>query len=356
MLARRFRRTGDIDGFHIAIKHSEQALATTPQDHPGRPTVFNNLVVEFFQKFQELGDLEDLQKAITHGDQARAATPQDHPRQASSCLHMGQCLELRSKILNCSEDINESLPLYQEACDCHTSPPRDRISASRRAASILFSTGQFHESSTLLERAVGLMPSVNLRLLNRDDQQHILSDLEGLSSSAASMALCAGREAYHSLQLLELGQGIIMGFTIDSRSEFSELEMDHPLELRQFNRLRAEIDSPIDGINGASFEPPDQAQNRVGSRHWDAVKQMDVILDRIRTFPGYCGFLLPPPPEDLMKLAEIGPLVVVNCTPYRSDAIIVTTSGITSLELRKLKYEETTRWMTQFGGFGAGGS
>ncbi|CUS06709.1 unnamed protein product, partial [Tuber aestivum] len=126
------------------------------------------------------------------------------------------------------------------------------------------------------------------------------------------MALCAGREAYHSLQLLELGRGIIMGFTIDPRSEFSELGKDH------------------------RFERPDQAQNRVGSRHWDAVKEMDVILDRIRTFPGYCGFLLPPPLEDLMKLAENGPLVVFNCTPHRSDAIIVTTSGITSLELQKL--------------------
>lgn len=41
-----------------------------------------------------------------------------------------------------------------------------------------------------------------------------------------------------------------------------------------------------------------------------------------------------------MKVAEYGPIVVVNATRFRSDAIIVTTSAIKALALPRLLYEE----------------
>ncbi|CUS11438.1 unnamed protein product, partial [Tuber aestivum] len=175
------------------------------------------------------------------------------------------------------------------------SPPRTRIQAARRAAYLLYSGGKYYESSSILEDAVSLMPSVNLRLLQRDDQQHILSELSGLASAAASMALQAGRKAYHSLKLLELGRGIIIGFAIDSRSEHASA-------------------SYLDMTDSCS----------------------------------------PPPQDALMEIARNGPIIIFNSTSYRSDATIVTTSAITSLELPKLNYEKAIEWMEKLANFGKG--
>ncbi|CUS11103.1 unnamed protein product, partial [Tuber aestivum] len=221
-------------------------------------------------------------------------------------------------------------------------------------ASLLYSAGNFGESISILEDAVNLIPSVDLRFLKRDDQQHMLSKISGLASIAASVALQAGRSAYDGLKILELGRGIIMGILIDSRSDVSDLKTDHPLTFARFHRLRVEIDSPADGINNTSGETPNKCQNSVISRRWDAVNEMEETLRYIRSLPGYAGFLLPPSQDALMKMATNGPIVVFNCTAYRSDAIIVTTSAITSLHLQKLKYEETSRRMKQLASFGGG--
>ncbi|CUS09068.1 unnamed protein product, partial [Tuber aestivum] len=144
-----------------------------------------------------------------------------------------------------------------------------------------------------------------------------------------------------------------MGFSIDARSEASDLKTDHPLVFEQFNSLRVEIDSEID-INCASGETPEQRQPHAISRRYEAVNEMEEILKHIRSLPGYDGFLLPPPPDALMRMATNGPIVVFNSTFYRSDAIIVTTSAITSLELPKLSYDDTVSRMNQLASFGVG--
>ncbi|CUS09956.1 unnamed protein product, partial [Tuber aestivum] len=349
-----FERMGDLGDLQNAIKYGEEALAATPQDHPDRAGRHRSLGIMLSTRFERMGDPGDLHEAIKHGEEALAATPQDHPQRAGICTILGGLFESRFSRLHSSEDFEKGLSLYYEAYDCRTSPPRNRIHAARKAASLQYLARNFPESSSSLEDAVNLMPSVDLRFLKRDDQQHILSELSGLASIAASMALQAGRDAYHGLKLLELGRGIIMGFSIDARSEASDLETDHPLLFAQFDSIRAEIDSSIEGTNRTIDEPPDQHQKRVISRRWEAVNEMEKILKHIRGLPGYGGFLLPPPRDALMRMATNGPIVVFNSSSYRSDAIIVTTSAITSLELPKLSYEETTRRMSQLASFGGG--
>ncbi|CUS09066.1 unnamed protein product, partial [Tuber aestivum] len=353
-LSMRFERIGDLGDIQKAIQHGEKALVATPQDHPERAAMHNSLGCVFFRKFARIGDLGDLQKAIEQHEKAAATTPRDHPHYSSMCSALAALLGSTFPPLQSPLDFNKSLRLYHEAYHCRTSPPRMRIHAARRAAALLYSARKFPESSSILEGAVNLMPSVDLRFLSRDDQQHILSKTFGLASVAASMALQAGIDAYHGLKLLELGRGIIIGFSIDARSEVSDLKTDHPLIFAQFNSLRVEIDSPVDSINYASDETTGQRQTRAISRRYEAVTEMEEILKHIRSLPGYDEFLLPPPQDALMKMAANGPIVVFNSTTYRSDAIIVTTSAITSLELPKLSYDESFSRMTQLASFGGG--
>ncbi|RPA89357.1 hypothetical protein L873DRAFT_1832020 [Choiromyces venosus 120613-1] len=307
-------RIGDLDDLQKAIKHAEAALAATPGNHPGRAGIYNNLGTMFSTRFERTGDIDDLQKAIKHTEAALAAIPRDHPNRAKIYNNLGSYF-------------NECLRLDP--------------------AHLLCSAGRFHESGSILEDAIHLMPSVNLQLLKRDDQQHILSGLSGLAS--------AGREPYHSLKLLELGRGIIMGFAIDSRSEVSDLKADHRVEFDQYHRLRVEINSPIDETTCTGDETQNQSRTSDISRRWDAFKEMEAVLTHIRSLPGYGGFLLPPSEDALVNMATTGPIVVFNSTPYRSDAIIVTTTAITSLELPNLDYKETGDWMTKLANFGGSG-
>ncbi|RPA89356.1 TPR-like protein [Choiromyces venosus 120613-1] len=332
-LSARFERIGDLDDLQKAIKHTEAALAATPRDHPDRAAIYSNLGTMFSARFERIGDLDDLQKAIKHTEVAVAATPGDHPDRAGRYNNLGGCFESRYLWTHSAEDFNECLRLYHEAWHCRISPPRYRIHAARSAAHLLCSAGRFHESSPVLEDAIQLMPT----------------------STAASVALLAGREAYHSLKLLELGRGIIMGFAIDSKSEVSDLKTDHRFEFDEYHRLRVEINSPIDETIRTRDETQNQSRTSGISRRLDAFKEMEAVLTFIRSLPGYGGFLLPPSEEALKNIAKSGPIVVFNSTPYRSDAIIVTTTAMTSLELPNLDYRETGDWMRKLAGFRGSG-
>ncbi|CUS11113.1 unnamed protein product, partial [Tuber aestivum] len=354
LLSKRYERIGDLGDLQKAINYGGYAVTATPQDHPHRAIWQNNLAVWLFARYKLIGVLGDFQNAIQHSEEALAATPPDNPSRAGVCTILGGLLESKFSRLQCENDSNRSLRLYIEAHDCRASPPIVRIRAARKAASLLYSAEKFLESISILEDAVNLMPNVDLRFLNRDDQQHRLSELSGLASIAASVALQAGRGAYHSLKLLELGRGIIMGFLIDSRSDVSDLKTDHPVLFGQFQSLRLEIDSPIDEINCVTDQAPHEIQNRAISRRWEAAYELVEVLEHIRSLPGYEEFLLPPSQGAMMKMAANGPIVVFNSTAYRSDVVIVTASSITSLELPKLSYNETVNRMKELTSFGGG--
>lgn len=124
-----------------------------------------------------------------------------------------------------------------------------------------------------------------------------------------------------------------MGLAIDCRSDLSELQAKNPDSFDKFNRLRIEIDSPLTKIPGEFYQSTVEDSRR---RRVQATREIDETLACIRKLPGFKRFQLPPRSEDLVKMAVEGPIVIFNTTELRSDAIIVTSSGIESLVLPRL--------------------
>lgn len=175
-----------------------------------------------------------------------------------------------------------------------------------------------------------------------------------------------GKSAYHALKLLELSRGIIMGHSIDCRGDLSDLKETDPKLYNTFDELRIEIDTPLSTSCDDLFEthPPnlqlpeqaaahdhdgvlakkirDRTQDK--KRREEAIEKMEQTIAKIRNLPGHEGFQLPPSAEQLMSMAENGPIVVFISTTIRSDAIIVTRSTINSIALPKLLHHEIPKW------------
>ncbi|KAF7789473.1 hypothetical protein EIP86_000419 [Pleurotus ostreatoroseus] len=62
--------------------------------------------------------------------------------------------------------------------------------------------------------------------------------------------------------------------------------------------------------------------NRMRLLH-DATSRWNNVVERIRRIRGWSNFLLPSPFADLQKAAAAGPVVIVNVSAYRCDAIII---------------------------------
>ncbi|KAL0631832.1 hypothetical protein Q9L58_009294 [Maublancomyces gigas] len=342
------RRNKDLE---LAIKRGEEALAATTPETPSRAGIWNNLGTMFQTKYEQaqevaLEDIEslrDIEKAIGFREEALNATPPDHPFRAAMLNNLADLLRIRYQQNHSDnlDDFQRSICLNREAWHCKLSPPRDRITGARVAAVLLATPGNWQESSTLLEDAVRLLPNVSPRFLERDDQEHTLSDFTRLAADAASTALQAGAEASHALRLLELGRGVIMGLLIDCRIDLSEsrLQVENSEFFDKFNRLRTQIDSPLVTMPEGLADPHTRRQRL------QEIHELEEILTHIRQLPSFEGFLLPPRSEDLMSMAGEGPIVILNSTVYRSDAIIVTISGIKALELPGLLFKDVTERM-----------
>ena len=68
-----------MEDLDCAIDTNEQAVESTPVEHPDRVVWLNNLGYALQRRFDRMGLMEDLDHAIETNDQAVKSTPVDHP-------------------------------------------------------------------------------------------------------------------------------------------------------------------------------------------------------------------------------------------------------------------------------------
>jgi hypothetical protein len=91
---------------------------------------------------------------------------------------------------------------------------------------------------------------------------------------------------------------------------------------------------------GGNLETSWQAR---ASRRYEARKEFDKVLAKIQKMPGFEDFLLPPSEAEIKATARCGPIVVINVSKRRCDALLVEPRQIRALPLTRLSIEEVER-------------
>ena len=78
-----------MDDLDRAIMTNEQAVESTPDDHPNRAGCLNNLGIALQSRFERTGSMDDLDRAIVTNEQAVESTPDDHPDRAGMLNNLG---------------------------------------------------------------------------------------------------------------------------------------------------------------------------------------------------------------------------------------------------------------------------
>lgn len=168
--------------------------------------------------------------------------------------------------------------------------------------------------------------------LQNTDKRHLLTAAVGIASDAAAIAIHANRDPIEAIKLLETGRGVIAG-TLFDQSDASALEKQHAELARSFKNLRRQLNAlaPVGSLG--SVEYLIAAGEADGLRRCMAERQLAAVLAKIRTQPGFDRFLLSASEADMLDTARCGPIIVINVSSYRRDALIIEHSGIRLLEL-----------------------
>jgi Tfp pilus assembly protein PilF len=349
----RYRAGRAEDDLTEAAAAARSAVAGTPGGHPNlieRLSLLADVLDSRYLIHPEPAMLDELIRAA---DGAAAATTPGHRNWAATADLAARSLALRALQTGNPAELSTAMTRFREVATSDLAGTSERIVAAWRWAATQLAAGGVVAALEPLRLAVGLLPQAARRSLPRDDQERPLSLFAGRASSAAACALEAG-DSELAVQLLEQGRGVLLGQALDTRGDLTALREQHPGLAAEFTRLRDLLDpGPLDPASrltpAGPAEPPPLTAAGTGAQQRHAIAaQWDTLLADVRSRPGFERFLLAPTVAELRARCTAGPVVIVNLSEFRCDALILTADGLTVVPLPGVSLAEVTALAEKF--------
>jgi CHAT domain len=350
----RYQAARDAADLTAAADTARSAFAATPADHPNRAQRAMLLADVLWCRFSNDRDRDVLDEVIETASIAAAAAPAGHEDWARIQTLLARAHTMRA--LDVSGDPAEltlAAALLREIAANASVPVSERVWAAWLETAPLLAAADHAGALRALTLAVELLPRVARRNLARADQERPLAQLRGLASTAAAVAIGAGKPEL-ALTLLEQGRGILLSRALDSRADLTALKDSHPGLAADFERLRDLLDPAQEAVAAgeagqAGAPAPSLAHTGLSAQRRDALAaEWDDLLARIRSLPGFGDFLMPPGVADLAARCTRGPVAVINLSDLRCDALILTVDGLKVVPLPELSFGDAAARAREF--------
>ncbi|KAJ7466381.1 TPR-like protein [Mycena latifolia] len=316
-LRSRFERLGDLTDLNDS---REAAIRLTPDGHPDKPAWLNNLGNSLRSRFERLGDLTDLNESVSTFKAAVSLTPEGHPAKPLWLNNLGNSLLSRFERLQDPHDLEDMLLQYS----CAASSPTGAADVRFQACAMWTQYAHIFQHPSLLHAyttAVDLIPKVAWLGLSISDRHHQLLNAGEIVRNAASAAIDS-QEYSQAVEWLEQGRSVIWGQVLNLRSPVDDLQMLHPKLAAELISISNLLETSGTQSGTAGFEPS-QSLEITPQQYHDHAARRNELLHQIRGLAGFERFLLPKPISELSQAAKMGPVVLLNTSIFRCDALIL---------------------------------
>ncbi|MEU9138959.1 CHAT domain-containing protein [Streptomyces sp. NPDC048404] len=332
---------GDPRDLEAAARCFDEAALRCPPDDPQRAILIGNAAQARIGALADDTPAPVLDPAIGELREAvaawRALDARGEPA-AQAMANLGAALARRYDAGRDPADLAEAVFLWDEVCRLDAVPPRQRVRVAALAGEGLMAAGDHRGAAERYARAVALLPDAAWRGAGRPGVEAQLTEVRGVACDAAASRLADDGDAEEALRLLEAGRGVLWTRTLQLRQETTELHRWEPelaANLRDAARALDSVDDPLPtGTQDA------EAASRRTDRRAALAREYRRLADAAITM-GHGGFLAPPSREELLSAAAHGPVVVVNVSKWRCDALVVTAQDIRCRPLPGLSAGET---------------
>lgn len=333
-LLERFRLDRDPADLDTAVDHLRTAL-----DSYDEPSYLLTLALCLHERGSHNGDRGDLQEALDHFRTLLGSLPERAPLRQTARLGSAQTLSSLG-------DTEQAMAVLTEFVR------HDRGSSFERMDALVL-LARLHAKRAVdglddwrsVARAfAGAQEQLQLTIwrgLRAPDRRRLLTRWPAIANDGAAAALSAGEPEW-AVEMLDHGRFLWWGQVLDTRTDLSALQAAHPELADRLAALRAQ-----------AAEDMSAGQRRQLAADWD-----DVVAT-VRTRPGFERFLLPMSFTELKEAATDGPVVLVNVSRYRCDALVVTLDDVQVVPLPELTADDAARrtreYLTVVAGTGTGG-
>lgn len=326
-----------------AITAYEDALARFGQSGPSGQLCAVNLG-RVYTLATESGPASraDISKAMDLFRQVLATTAAGQRAWATAILGLLKSLALLFNVDRAAVDTDEVMRLYQQLADAPAVPPLSLARGGRLAGALLMLSGASADGAGILTEAVRLLPAVAWRGIDRGSRETQLAGLSGLGCDAAASLIAAG-DADGAVEAVEQGRSVLWADMLQLRRGDAALWQSHPEQATRLRDLAA-------ALNAEDTLGEDQEISRAVDRRMALAAEWEELVARVRR-EGFADFLKPVSLASLMPAASNGPVVIVNVSEYRCDALLITANRTQSVALPLLRAQDVLSYTTRY--FGA---
>ena len=349
----RFGHSRDVKDIDLAIEQQLEVVASaSPAD---RLRSINNLGTLYLCRFKQFSEVKDIDFAIEKLVEAVAATPLDSPDRPILLNNLGDSYLSRSLETNQESrvtDLEESISNFRISSLCLNGLPSARIRGSLQWAHIAHTLGILRSASVAYDQAIRLLPQVAWIGLNAIAQlKELNSGIQTLGCDAAACMIALAQTEHHNTQrhlgraieLLDHGRSILWSQTSNFKRDLEDLQgvdSDLAKDLENVGKFLTQ------GCYRDAKDPLSETDAQLYRRY---AEKWEELVHRIRGLPNFHLFLLPSPISTLRTAAAEGPVVIINSSEYRCDAVIVRSQGdlvlvplpnITAAELESLANQQ----------------
>ncbi|MER5534704.1 CHAT domain-containing protein [Streptomyces mirabilis] len=377
ILAERHQARADPDDLREAARAARRAVAATPAGHPN--LVQRNAVLATVRRLELIGaaDVAAPAPGVLHGGggrrstrrerravrawvrataEAYATTPEGHALRGLAVLNHCSALGTRAVTEGDPHALAAAIDLCRKAASDPTMDVSVRVGCAHLWALSVIGGGESRspdDHAAAMEPfrlAVELLPRTASYRIGRMDRARQLGRFAGLAQDAAACALeLADPEL--ALRLLEQGRGVLLAQALDARTDITDLLSRLPDELAaEYARLIPQLDRPeaaafmSSGPAGSGAGHPAPGTPLAGEDRHALAERWDRLVSAIRREPGFGDFLrLPRTAEMLAGLGDEGPVVMVNISPLRCDALVLREGRVRCVPLPGLSHAEVVR-------------
>ncbi|WP_369241326.1 CHAT domain-containing protein [Streptomyces sp. R21] len=313
-----------------AVRAMREALGLLRPGHPVFPRVQSNLVVALLPEDPSEGSIPPnvLDEAVKLAESAVRLTAPVDPELGHRLNHLGRAHEARYRQAGAPADLAAATAAFQASARHESAPAwvqwRSYQAWGNLAADVADWAGAWEGFAGL----AGLIPlSVDELTARRNRELHLVQ-LGSAIRDGAACALHLGR-IDDAVRLLEEGRGVLLRHLVEHRTALDDLRALAPDLAPDYQRLR-EILQGVPGAGGRLDGAPGQALMRQR-----AARVLADLTDEIRLRPGLHDFPRRTP-LDPDTVAADGPVVLLNVSRYRSDALVLTEAGPEVIPLASL--------------------
>jgi hypothetical protein len=283
----------------------------------------NNLSNSLSRRFQHLGGLSDLNTSVSVQEDAVRLTPDGHPNKPSRLKNLGSSLLRRFECLGDLSDIKRAGTMFEKAGKSSTGSSSIRF----HACSLWATYCQLYNHCSLLDAyslAFQLLPTMAWLGLSIVDRQHFLQRVGPIVEEAISAAIEAD-QCETAIEWMDQGHSIIWGQHLQLRTPVDDLRQCHPDIADRFAMLSKKLEGAgtSDNFKAASNDLLHQPVLSTSENYHKLADERDKLVEHIRGLDGFDRFLLPRTFSQLQMAARNGPVISINVSKLRCDALIL---------------------------------